>query len=234
VKPSRRWPWWWFAVAGLVVVVLVVVIALVATRGEEVPPSAQPTPNATAPSGAMPDVVGLTEQEARRLLEERAILVESRYLHDPERIGTVLAQSVPPGESVGPAGVTLDIAVALQPSVLIEPIGVVTGMTRDAYLELVWEPGELASSWNVILFFEYCTFTGQFPNARRTCHFVAGDPVRDLDTPSYRLPAEFGFPYDPEAYFSGWFQWQVEPLDADGNPGPASEPVFVRIGDIRL
>src|SRR5690606_18438431 len=66
-KPSRRWPWWWFVVAGLVVV-LVLVIALVATRGGEAPPGAQPTPTptATAPPvseqlGIMPAVVGLTE-----------------------------------------------------------------------------------------------------------------------------------------------------------------------------
>ena len=233
-EPSRRWPWWWFAVAGLVVVVLAVVIVLVATGGgdDEGVAGPRPTPTVVLP-GVMPDVVGLTESEAARQLARRRIGVEPRYLHDPDQAGTVLGQSVPPGGTVGSAGVTLDLAVALPAPVLIEPVGVVAGMTPDSRLELVWEPGDLASSWNVVLAFEHCNFFGEGLEARRQCYFFDGDPVRGLDEPSYHISLAFAFQSDPGRYFSGWFRWQVEPLDADGNPGPISSPVFVRVGDIR-
>jgi hypothetical protein len=233
--PPRRWPWWWFAVAGLVVVVLVVVVGLVVAGGDAGPAEAQPTPTPaeTAPPGeaVMPDVLGMSERDALVALAERQIAVRPiLYRHDPERLNTVLAQSVDPGDIVEPGlGVNLEVAVELVAPLLTAPTGVVHVPVGEQAPELVWDPGRsLARSWRVTIFYERCALQHTIVTQTAftiNCEFAGPALVHDAERPS--LIPEMPMPSRSVVvglpYVTGWYRWHVEPLDDFNNPGPRSE-----------
>ncbi len=239
VPAPKRKPWWLIAVAALVVLVAGVVIWLLVPRGgAPAAPAATPARSAgasTRPSVAaagpvtVPNLVGLTEQEATKQLTALGLVAgKVQHRQDPAQAGKVLAQN-PTLTSVAPGTkVDLVLAVSLAAPSITNPGGG-SGFGQGSSVDVRWNQGETwVGSWHVTTSKENCYY--YVGHQYRDCHF---DPQADTSVGIKLYTASFSLGYQPLLNI-GWFntgtvQANVAAVDDFGTAGPAATVQF-RIG----
>jgi hypothetical protein len=233
--PKRR-PWWLLVVAGLVALVIgVVVWLLVPTGGTPVAgPSAAPTrstrasvpASATASVATVPNLVGLTEQEAAKQLTALG-LAEGKVLHrqDPAHAGKVLEQSrtlvsVPVGTKVD-----LVLAVSLAAPGITNPGGG-SGFGQGSSVDVRWDQSEpWVGGWHVTTSKELCYY--YVAHNYRDCRF---DTQADTSAGIRLYTASFSLSYQPLLnlgwYNTGSVRATVSAVDDFGTAGPAATVQF--------
>lgn len=242
---QRKLPWWWLVAAGAVVLALLVGIGvLVFGGGDENGATAAATPSPTAsgtpgPSAEllMPDLLGMSEQEALGLLDELGLTVRPiQYRHDPERADQVVRQSLAPDLVVSPeALVDLEVAVELTAPTVTAPEGMPMYGAAADIATLEWDAGNSpARTWLVSWSREACRISSNvFLQAQvGGCGFPDSDGSATVDTTSYSPSVSFqtnsqiSFGGSGRTYHTGWVRWRVAAVDDFGVAGPATEGYF--------
>ena len=179
---AQRFRWWWLAVpAALLLIAATVVTVVVATRPAAPEAGPTPAPTVTPSPGppetiAVPDLSGLTEQQAVTALQQAGLASTVKHRHDPAHAGD-LVQSIPPGIQVAlGTSIELVVTIALTQPRVIGLKWTLLGSGQDnlvpplpgyfvGRLDLSWtqaEPG--VSSWRVVFSpcFSYLTQFGPF------------------------------------------------------------------------
>ncbi|MEV1289752.1 PASTA domain-containing protein [Micromonospora sp. NPDC049679] len=85
------------------------------------PTTAEPTPSATTIAPVqVPPVLGLPEEEARRLLDDAGLIYRLQYRGSEQTLGTVIATDPPEGAAVRP-GTRVTLVIAVPPSAPTTP-----------------------------------------------------------------------------------------------------------------
>src|SRR5690606_27228117 len=186
------------------------------------------------------------------LAERSNTMRRGRNRHDPERDGTVVGQRPAAGETIQRGrGVIIEVAVELTAPTVLGPTGVVEVTPEEPSPNLQWDPGEsLARRWRVALFYEACTLSLAFSAnpagqpyggyvAEPSCEFrLLEDTTVDIPVASFEMARPTGsFNVDlgvPGEYLTGWYWWNVAPLDDFGTAGPGTGQTYFRISEPRL
>jgi hypothetical protein len=240
---QRKLPWWWLVVAGAVVLVLLVGIGVLVFGGDGDgggTAAATPAPSATPGPTAellMPDLLGMSEQEALEALAELGLTVRPiQYRHDPERADQVVRQSLAPDLVVSPeALVDLEVAVDLAAPAVTAPEGMPMYGAVAGVAALEWDAGQSpARTWQVSWSRETCRLnTNVFLQVQvGGCGFPDSDGSTAVDTTSFTPPLSFQtntlvtFGGAGRTYHTGWVRWRVAAVDDFGLAGPATEGFF--------
>ena len=240
--PAPRKPWWLIVVAALVAVVIGVVVWVVLRPGPDpetpaqaavIPSTTTPGPSATTadPNVSMINLIGMSEEEATRALQQVDLTVGTvRYHHQPAQTGKVIDQSVKwDTEIKRGSAVTIDVAVTLTAPGLNSPGNGTTFAKGAPSPTLNWESVPHAAKYRVLIEYEVCvsgwgtkceyhsvtmkTPPGSIPYAT----------VMIVESPSVS-PTIGLTPQGPTStrWHSGKVRWQVWPLDIVDGRGPSS------------
>jgi hypothetical protein len=231
-------PWWLIAVAALVALVAGVVIWLLVPSGDtsapaaparSASPSTRPSAAASASAAAtatVPNLVGLTEQEATKQLTAVG-LAEGKVRHrqDPANAGKVLAQSAT--LTSVPVGTKVDLVLAVSLAVpgITNP-GNGSGFGQGSSVDVRWIQNEAwVMTWHVSTSKQICNY--YFAHNYKDCHF---DGQADTSVGIKLYTASFSLNYQPLLNL-GWFntgtvQATVAAFDDFGTSGPAATVQF--------
>jgi len=119
---SGAGPWGWLAAAfGLIVIVASGILLFLLFSGiGEASPSPSPQATSTPQLVRMPDFVGRTETDARRVADRRGLSLEIEYVETEGRPGRVVDQLPDAGAEL-PAGTSVAIMVATRSETVVVP-----------------------------------------------------------------------------------------------------------------
>jgi eukaryotic-like serine/threonine-protein kinase len=112
---------WAAAGLGLLVIIASGILLFILFSGiGESPPASSPSPGVSLATVRMPDLVGRTEVEAKRLAERRGLVLEAAYVESPTGVGSVIEQLPQPGMEV-PVGTSIQVTVGTEVETVVVP-----------------------------------------------------------------------------------------------------------------
>jgi hypothetical protein len=233
VEPKPK-PWWLVAVAALVVLVIGVVTWLLVAGGDEPAPIAGGgTPSTSASASAppreakVPNLLGLTEDQATKELAATGLAVGTvKRKHDPANKDKVLSQGTA-ATTVVPGGTKVDlvVAVSLAAPGIASP-GAGASFSRDSTVVVKWNQTEpWVAKWRVVTYKRTCYF--YFGHENRDCRWDAESTV---DPTAKEYGAKWSMSFQPLLNL-GWYQTgpvlvHVSAWDDFGQVGPAAAVEF--------
>jgi cyanate lyase len=185
------------------------------------------TPTEPSKQAKVPNLLGLTAQEATNELVEAGLAVgATKHKQDPAQDGEVVLQGTVAGTSV-PRGTEVDLVVAVNlaaPSITAPAAGADFG--RDGPVDVRWSQAEpWVGRWKV-------------RTAKQTCYYYVGHSYRDCrwdeqaeaEVTAATYAAAFNMSYQPLLDL-GWFQTGpvravLAAVDDFGNSGPEASVEF--------
>ena len=235
--------WWWLATPAAVVVIAAVVTAVVLlTRpGPGEPGAAPTTPGAptTAPAQdtvTVPDLTGLSEDDAVKATASVGLDATVKHRHDPTNAGTV-TQSLPPGIQVA-RGSPIEVvySVRLAAPVIVSPVAGVrvprdaTQIFGDSFpastVDYTWTQAEpWVTFWHFEIRHDICASGNA---ATRTTVTVIWQTVTTRSLTMIRYITPWQIP--PNSYRAvhscGQETWVVRAVDDFGTAGPFAQAAY--------